>query len=404
MDDRYDDRSRMRDGGDLAPDTVGLPRWAVAVLGLGLFAFGIAVGSYGEFTRLLVSRGVSPDRAGLGMTLFLLGQLLIVLPADRLTRTRPVRVVAAIGLGLGAVGAAAPVLGSSLLVLLTSRLLLGLGQGIAFVGAMKYVGTRTARAQVATAQGLLGALFTLGLALALAIAPVLVALGGTALPAVITGVLAATAALATLRLRAVSRESARGIWSYLAPLRDPFALVLGLGNMATFGFLMVATTWYTAVFAGFDAFPVLPSLVLFAATTVLGRGLGGVLAPRFGDRSVVRWGLLGLGISLGLFTAAIATDSAALLVIATVGTGLGFSVPFGPLFGLAFSTLTEDAGVTLVVMLVIGNAGALAYPWLVGVLLGRTSGYTAGFGLMTVTVLGIFALWRATIDAGSTPK
>jgi len=46
-------------------------------------------------------------------------------------------------------------------------------------------------------------------------------------------------------------------------------------------------------------------------------------------------------------------------------TGFGFGIPFGPLFSLAFSELADDPGVTLSGMLLVGNGGALAYPWLV---------------------------------------
>jgi DHA1 family inner membrane transport protein len=60
-----------------------LPVGALTVLGTGLFGIGIAVGGYGAFVTALIERGVAADTAGFGMTIYLLGQVVAVLPADR---------------------------------------------------------------------------------------------------------------------------------------------------------------------------------------------------------------------------------------------------------------------------------------------------------------------------------
>ncbi|WP_336037915.1 MFS transporter [Halobacterium yunchengense] len=375
-----------------------LPRRALAVLGVGLLGMGLAVGSYGAAVARLLERGVAPGVAGFGMTLFLLGQLAVVAPADRLTRTRRAAWVAAAGL---TAGAAASLLsaGETVATTLAARALLGLGQGAAFVGAMKHVGRRTPRPHVSTVQGFLGAMFTLGLAVALAAAPVTFAAVG--LGASMTAVAAVTAAgaLGAPFLASADEEPVVPFRAYLAPLQSPVGLALGLGNMATFGFLMVATTWYEAALDGVAAVPTTTALVAFAATTVVGRALGGVLAARVGDRAVVRHSLLALAVVLAGMAAGVHYESAAVVVAAVAGTGLGFSVPFGPLFALAFSNLADDAGVTLVVMLAVGNAGALAYPWLVGELVAATDTYAVGFAAMAASVLGVWLLWRRAITA-----
>ena len=125
--------------------------------------------------------------------------------------------------------------------------------------------------------------------------------------------------------------------------------------------------------------------------------LGGVLAARVGDRAVVRHSLLALALVLVGMSAGVHLESGLLVVVAVAGTGLGFSVPFGPLFGLAFSTLADDVGVTLVAMLAVGNAGALVYPWLVGELVGATDSYALGFAAMGISVLGIWLLWQHAV-------
>jgi DHA1 family inner membrane transport protein len=383
------------------PVTSDLPRRALAALGVGLLGMGLAVGSYGASVAALLERGVAPGVAGFGMTLFLLGQLVVVAPADRATRTRRAAWVAAAGLAVGAGGVALSALGG-LAATLAGRALLGLGQGAAFVGAMKHVGRRTPADRVATAQGLLGALFTLGLAVALAVAaPAFAALG---MGAALLGVAAVVAvgAAGALALPAADSEPVVPYAAYLAPLRSRVGLALGLGNMATFGFLIVATTWYVDALDGVPGIPATGTLLAFAATTVLGRALGGVLAARVGERAVVGHTMLGLAVALAGLAAGVAAGGPVVLAAAVVGTGLGFSVPFGPLFALAFSNLADDAGVTLVVMLAVGNAGALAYPWLVGELVAATGSYAAGFGAMSATVLGVWWLWRAAIGTAGT--
>jgi len=138
-------------------------------------------------------------------------------------------------------------------------------------------------------------------------------------------------------------------------------------------------------------------LVGFALATVFGRGLGGWLSRGYGEQATVAGTLLGLALVLVGLAAAIATGSEAGIGIGPVLTGFGFGIPFGPLFSLAFSELADDPGVTLSGMLLVGNGGALAYPWLVGRLLTATESYAAGFGAMGLTVAAVWLLWIATI-------
>lgn len=373
-----------------------LPERALAVFGVGLLGMGLAVGSYGASVARLLDRGVAPGVAGLGMTLFLLGQLVVVAPADRLTRTRRSAWVAAVGLLAGAVASLLST-GRTVETTLAARALLGLGQGAAFVGAMKHVGKRTPDDLVSTAQGLLGALFTLGLAAALAVAPVAFGSIGVGISMAATAAVVGFGVLGTPLLPDSGTESPVPARAYFAPLLSPVGLALGLGNMATFGFLMVATTWYEAALDGVAGVPTTVVLLVFAATTVVGRALGGMLAARVGDRTVVRHSLLGLAVVLAGMAAGVNYGAPVVLIVAVAGTGLGFSVPFGPLFALAFSNLADDAGVTLVAMLAVGNAGALAYPWLVGELVARLGTYAVGFAAMAATVLAIWALWLYAI-------
>jgi len=372
-----------------------IPWGAVGSIGIGLFGLGLAVGGYGAYVSLLISRGVSPDAAGFGMSLFLLAQLLVVVPADRLSRTVHVEQTTALGLASAGIGSAIGTV-PTLEFMYVSRFLLGLGQGTAFLAGMKYVGLQTNGADTATAQGMLGAMFTLGLAGGLAGGPVAVGEFGSVPPAVTVSAITVLGALLTLRLSAVTTSAIAPIPSYLEPFKTRSGVALGLGNMATFGFLMVAATWYAEVLAGV-ALPAVAVLVGFALATVFGRSLGGWLSREFGEQKTVDGSLISLSIVLAALSLAIAGELTVLIGVGLVATGFGFGVPFGPLFSLAFSELSDDPGVTLSGMLVVGNSGALAYPWLVGWLLAATESYAAGFGAMAVSVGGIWCLWRLGI-------
>lgn len=380
----------------VAPGAVrSLPWFTVGAIGTGLFGLGLAVGGYGAYVSVLIGRGISPGAAGFGMSLFLLGQLVAVIPADRLTRRLSVERVATGGFLLAGVGI---VLGSSptLEATYASRLLLGLGQGAAFVAGMKYVGLRTDGADTATAQGILGALFTLGLALGLAIGSPAVDAFGTAPPAFAAAAIAIVGAAVTSRLPIATDPTRTTLRSYLDPFTDAAGLALGLANMATFGFLIVASTWYVEVLAG-TGLPGTAVLVGFALATVAGRGLGGWLSRAVGERSTVALSLVGLAVVLFGLAWAIGADSAPGIALGLVLTGFGFGIPFGPLFSLAFSELADDAGVTLSGMLVVGNAGALSYPWLVGWLFAATTGYAAGVATMALSVGLIWFFWARSV-------
>lgn len=375
---------------------MSLPRRAIAVLGTGLFGMGLAVGGFGTYVSLLVAREVPPGLAGLGATLFLFGQFVVVLPTDALSRVRSVRATAAGGLALGAVGTA---LGGvlTLPVALGGRLLLGLGMGATFLAAMKYAGLRAPAGAVARTQGLIGALFTLGLAVGIAVTPWAVDRVGPLPPGVVAAVPVGLAAAGTLALAPVETNGRQPVGAYVTAFRDPGSLALGLANAASYGLLIVASTWYTDVLAREPLLPATLVLTGFAAATFVGRTWSGYLTAVLTRRRAVEVGLVVLAAALGAVTVALASGASLLLGLGLVVTGAGFGLPFGPLFSLAFDRVGVDAGVLLVGMTVVGNAVALVYPWLVGQLLSVTAGYTAGFGVMALSVAGVVGVWRLAV-------
>jgi DHA1 family inner membrane transport protein len=357
---------------------------------------GLAVGGFGTYVSELVVRGVAPSVAGFGATLFLFGQFAVVWPTDVFARLSSVRLAAAVGLGLGTIGTA---LGGALSVpvALGGRLVLGLGMGTTFLAAMTYAGLCVDEGRIARLQGLLGATFTLGLAVGIAVTPWAVTRYGATPPAIVAAVPVAASTGLSLSLSPVEGREYRPFAEYVDAFRTPGGIGLGLANGASYGLLIVATTWYTDVLARAPALPATLVLTGFAVATFVGRTYSGRLGAVMTPRRAVEAGLVFLAVSLGLVALALWLQASLLLAVALVLTGAGFGLPFGPLFSLAFASVEADAGVLLVGMTAIGNAVALAYPWLVGQLLEATAGYAAGLAVMALSTAAVVGVWRVTL-------
>lgn len=380
-----------------------LPLLPLAILGTGLLGIGIAVGSYGAYVTILISHGITPAAAGFGMTLYLFGQLVMVLPMDMLTRRYGSAHVAAIGFVIAGVGAA---VGGflDLTVVYLSRTLLGFGTGAAFLASVKYVGHRSSNGSRSLAQGIIGAMFTLGIVFGLAVGTTILNQYGTLTFALFTAVVTTTPAIIVPRLRTVPKGNVRRLKAYFMPLRSPSSIVLGLANMASFGLLIVATTWYAEVLATEPMLPTFLILIGFSLTTVLGRFGGGWLARIFNERVAVTLTLALLCMLLGGTAISLIFDASILLGMILIASGAGFGLPFGPLFSLAFSNLSDDPGITLTAMIAVGNAGALAYPWLIGWTSVMTGSYAVGFIIMALTVALVVVLWLQTIGVTDTTE
>lgn len=372
-----------------------IPFRPVAIFGFGMLWLGISVGSFGGYVSALIERGVNPSTAGFGTTLFILGQLLVVLPADWLTRRVPVRSVtvagflsAAVGMGFAGV--------FPIEVHNGALFLLGVGVGAIFIIAMKYSGLRVDGQSVAKMQGIIGGMFTLGIAVGIAVTPTAIDRMGLLAPTTIPSFFLVVAAISALTLTPVPTSQPISLLEYVNPFHSSTGIILGMTNAVSFGFLIVAITWYTDIFT-IIAVPVTLSLFGFAVATFIGRTGSGWTTMITGERHAVYFGLVFLTIALGVSLFGLYTDTQFVTATGLILTGLGFGLPFGPLFSLAFANLGSDAGALLVGMIAIGNAVAVIFPWLIGWLLEQTGGYSIGLGIMLLTVAITAILWDRII-------
>jgi DHA1 family inner membrane transport protein len=285
---------------------------------------------------------------------------------------------------------------------LLGRFLLGVANGVVFLLVIKYAGLRVSGDLVARVQGVLGALFTFGLAVGVASSPALVARVGPQGFSIIAAVPVAIAAVVTPTLHSAETGAVPAFRAYVSPFNDPSAIALGLGNAASYGLLIVALTWYTDIVSRTPALPVTLVLTSFAVATFVGRTGSGWLTTFTSEARAVSVSLLFLSGALALVSGALATGSAVGLAAGLALTGFGFGFPFGPLFSLAFADIGADAGVLLVGMTALGNAAALVYPWLVGRLLAATDAYVAAFVVMAGSVFAVLLCWQFAVDSRTT--
>lgn len=372
-----------------------IPLRPVVIFGFGMLWLGVSVGSFGGYVSALIEQGINPSTAGLGTTLFILGQLIAVLPADWLTRRISVRYMTIFGFLCAAIGMAfAGVL--PIKVRTTALFLLGVGVGTIFIIAMKYSGLRVNGQAVAKMQGIIGGMFTLGIAIGIAVTPTAIDQMGLLVPSALPSFFLTFAAVGAIALTPVTTNQPINLSEYVGPLQSSAGLTLGVTNAVSFGFLVVAITWYTDIFTMIAA-PVTLSLFGFAVATFIGRTGSGWTTTVTNERNAVYFGLIFLATTLGLSVFGLYIGSQLIIIIGLILTGLGFGIPFGPLFSLSFDNFEPDAGALLVGMIVIGNAVAVVFPWLFGWLFEQTGEYTIGLGVMLLTVIFALVLWKHNI-------
>jgi MFS family permease len=257
-------------------------RPTAAGLAIGL-AVGYNIANVGPAAQAVSQAyGVRLGLVGFLTTALFVTHLVTQIPGGRLVDRRGARTLAAVALGIIAVGNVVALIAASFALGIGARLVTGLGTGIGFIAGSDYV-----RATVgsATAQGLYGASAVGGGGVALVVVPLTTSVFDWRAPYA-TALIAACIVLASLVFAPRDRRKSEAASPDGAPigeiLRDRRLYPLALAHTASFGFSVIVGNWTVSLLQHDGYGRRLGGLV--AALTLL----GGFVTRPFGGRAVQR--------------------------------------------------------------------------------------------------------------------
>lgn len=334
--------------------------------------------------------GFDNAHAGLLTTAIFLTHGLMQLPGGRLAdRLGPARVMA-FALAWVAVANFALAFAGAYWQLLFWKAFAGIGTGVCFTAAARYIVGLFEGSGLHMAQGLYGGSVMLGSGFVIFAVPRLQgSFGwrggfiGSSLVAVIVWVFWITAAP-----RPPHTVPAAGRFGEMA--RSPQLWLLGLIQMASFGLMIVVAAWITTLLKTSFQMPLKTAGLMGSTVLLLGifsRPLGGWLAHRMRIRTLVRGALL-LNASACAALAWGQWTGLTLAAILVLGTGCG--LPYAGVFNRAAGLFPGRAGTAMGLVNMIGIVMILAGAPAVGYLADWTGQFRTSF-----VVLGGFTLVAA---------
>ena len=164
--------------------------------------------------------------------------------------------------------------------------------------------------------------------------------------------------------------------------------MLGVVQMASFGLIIVISTWITTFLRRDWALSPSRAGLLGSVALLLGivmRPLGGVMVHHLGVRRLLQ---LSLGLNIvGCLLLAFANGSLGRVIAAVVVLGVGSGLPYAALFVRAAALYPERAGAAMGLVNMLGIIMILAAPPLVGTLADWTGSFQSSF-----LYLGAFCL------------
>ena len=340
-----------------------------------LTACGVGFAFSANYTNHAPMADVLRDRfaltqAGTGMltTAIFCTHALVQVPGGRLAdRFGPLRVMM-VALAWGAVANTALGLSTSYTQLVLFKALAGIGTGTCFTAGVRYTVACFSGSELQLAQGLYGGSVLLGAGFIIfAVPQMLEAFGwrgtfvGCAAVALVMCLYCLWAAprpetAATAPVRLAEMLSHRALW------------VLGVVQMASFGLMIVVSTWITTLLRVTLGMPLKAAGLLGSLVLLLGivfRPLGGWLAQRIAIRR-----LLGVALLLNVAACAVLAvgHSVGIVFCAIVVLALGCALPYAACFNRAAALFPGRAGVAIGLVNMIGIlmilAGAPAIGWL----------------------------------------
>lgn len=369
-------------------------RWRVLAL---LFtvrtAFAFQFQAVGALSPLFIETyGVDLADIGLLIGLYLAPGIAFASPGGALAARFGDRAIVLAGLGLMVIGGVLTVVGASFEAQIAGRLIAGAGGVIINVLMSKIVADWFAGREIATAMAIFVNSWPVGIALALALLPLIARAGGLASALCATTVLAALGLLLMATLYRAPPEAAGAALVAAWPVGAEFAALFAaggiwalfnaaLGMVFSFGPALLAERGMTLVAASFTT-----SVVLWLVAISV--PLGGILADRLGRRDLVLLaGLIGFAAGMVLVRAGAAPLAGFVLI------GLMAGLPAGPIMGLAAAALrpeTRAAGLGLFYTLFYFVA--VAAPWAAGRLAAATGSAAATFDAGTAMLAVCVAL------------
>lgn len=370
---------------------------------LAAFSVGYVLFSYASVPDVVVDQfGVGYTAVGLLMSAALAAFVVVQTVGGRLVDDRStVPVLLAIVIANAGLAAVTD-LTASFPALLALRAVWGLAGGLAVTVCATHL-SRIYDGPTATwHQGLNGAMFTAGGAVAFLATPRVVEVTGwlgvhaAGAVAALPGILALASAYDLADRTRPAPASGEGPRTdggetarSLDVVRSPVVLLAATCNFATLGAYVTLSTFVTAYFSDLGIVGPLSAFALLVAS--LGRVGGGiaVIRPDIPDGTVIA-GAASVGAASLL--ALLAGDGRILLVLPLVALA-AVSLPFGAIFKTA-STATSRDGTAVAFVVAAGNVAALLLPAVTGWLRDLTGDYALAFALigllnLTAAVAGI---------------
>ena len=368
------------------------------------FAFSCNYTNHAPLKDILMvnpSFGFDNARFGLLATGMFLTHALMQIPGGHLSDVAGARKVVLIALSIVILGNFGITFSSSYIQFISWKVFIGLGTGSSFIAGARYISQLAPAEKLAKAQAFYGASVLLGSGFVIFIVPIIVRysfLGFTNWQsAFITTATVAVVVLICWILFAPhppAQEHARSNLKDLIMNRQLW--ILGTIQMASFGLMMVAGNWITALlkqqvaasakeglYLGryLQSSPVLlnglASLVVL--TGVVGRPLGGYLVNRTGVRLL-------LSVSFFLNTAACIILARQNISIEWIGVailllGTGCALPYASLFNKATQLFPGRAGAAKGLVNMLGVIFILIGTPLMGYIKDITGGFYTGFAI-----------------------
>lgn len=357
---------------------------------LAAFSVGYVLFAYASVPGTVVSEfGVGYTAVGLLMSVALGAFVVVQTVGGRLVDGRSTLPVLLAIVVINAGFAVVLDLVSSFSVLLGLRALWGLAGGLAVTVCATHISRIYTGPTATLHQGVSGAMFTVGGAVAFVVTPVVVAETGwfgvhavgalASLPAIVA--LASAYGLAERvgppEREPTSTDGGAQSESRLEVFRNRTVLLAATCNFATLGGYVTLSTFVAAYFDDLGLVGPLSALALFVASAGrLGGGIA-VIRPDIPDGQVIA-GAAGVG-ALSLFALTIG-DGLALVALPLLALA-AVSLPFGAIFKTA-ATATSRDGTAVAFVVAAGNVAALLLPAITGWLRDATGGYDGAFALL----------------------